>query len=82
MSDATKQLKHLWETVAKSPVPMAVFVFDHGIEQLPMSAETELQERQAQLTLRQFQNNLVGIYDNQIDFMTLVEDIAFARSRL
>ena len=81
MASERRQLRSVWESIVQSTGATAVLVFDHGIEKVPLAAETPYQAAQVEKTLREFPLNLVGVYDGRVDFSTFSADVADARAR-
>ncbi len=70
----TKTLRTLWKDIAHSPVPVAVLVFEHGLEHFSVRTDTPEQEAQLQKLLRDYEPHLMGVYDRAVSFAEMYDD--------
>lgn len=70
----TKTLRALWKDITQSSLPVAVLVFEHGLEHFSVRAETPEQTAQLQKLLRDYEPHLMGVYDSAISFAELYDD--------
>lgn len=72
---ANRKIKSIWKELIESSVPIAVFLFEHGVEVLAL--RDEAYHSQLDKMINDFINNFVGVYSNSIPLEYLAEDLAF-----
>lgn len=75
-------LRQVWKLITQSDRPMAVVVFDHGLEHFPVRTETPEQSAQLDKMFRDFAPRLMGVYDQTIDYRDFYDDFLTTESNL
>ena len=86
MVTTQQRLRQVWKLITQSAQPIAVMVFDHGLEHFPVRTETPEQSAQLDKMFRDFAPRLMGVYDRTIayrdfhdDFLTTTESLLDTR---
>jgi hypothetical protein len=74
MVTTAQKLRQVWKLITQSSVPLAVMVFDHGLEHFPVRTDTPEQSAQLDKMFRDFAPRLMGVYTSTVSYRDFHDD--------